>query len=40
MYDYKKSKEAIESKIADYDGIIIRSRFPIDKNFLDKATRL
>ena len=40
MYDYKKSKEAIESKIADYDGIIIRSRFPIDKTFLDKATRL
>ena len=38
--DYTNTKEAIESKIADYDGIIIRSRFPIDKTFLDKATRL
>ncbi|WP_455149244.1 2-hydroxyacid dehydrogenase [Capnocytophaga sp.] len=38
--DYTSSKETIESKIADYDGIIIRSRFPIDKTFLDKATRL
>ena len=38
--DYTSSKEIIESKIADYDGIIIRSRFPIDKTFLDKATRL
>ena len=31
--DYTSSKETIESKIADYDGIIIRSRFPIDKTF-------
>lgn len=38
--DYTSSKETIESKIADYDGIIIRSRFPIDKTFLDKATQL
>ena len=38
--DYTNTKEAIESKIADYDGIIIRSRFPIDKTFLGKATRL
>ena len=38
--DYTSSKETIEAKIADYDGIIIRSRFPIDKTFLDKATRL
>lgn len=38
--DYTSSKETIESKITDYDGIIIRSRFPIDKTFLDKATRL
>ena len=38
--DYTNTKEAIESKIADYDGIIIRSRFPIDKTFLYKATRL
>ena len=38
--DYTSSKETIEAKIADYDGIIIRSRFPIDKTFLDKATQL
>ena len=38
--DYTSPKAAIEEKIADYDGIIIRSRFPIDKTFLDKATRL
>lgn len=38
--DYKSSKEVIESKIHDYDGIIIRSRFTIDKQFLDNATNL
>lgn len=38
--DYTASKEAIEAKIKDYDGIIIRSRFSIDKQFLDKATNL
>ena len=38
--DYTSTKAEIEAKIADYDGIIIRSRFSIDKPFLDKATRL
>lgn len=38
--DYKSSKSEIETKIADYNGIIIRSRFSIDKQFLDKATNL
>ena len=38
--DYTSTKAEIEAKIADDDGIIIRSRFPIDKAFLDKATRL
>lgn len=38
--DYTSSKEEIEDKISDYDGIIIRSRFPIDQQFLDKATNL
>ena len=38
--DYTSTKAEIEAKIADYDGIIIRSRFPIDKPFLDKATHL
>ena len=38
--DYTSSKAAIEAKIHMYDGFIIRSRFSIDKNFLDKATNL
>ena len=38
--DYTSTKAEIEAKISDYEGIIIRSRFPIDKTFLDKATRL
>ena len=38
--DYTSSKEEIEAKIHLYDGFIIRSRFKIDKHFLDKATNL
>ncbi len=38
--DYTSSKAEIEEKIYKYDGIIIRSRFKIDKQFLDKATNL
>jgi D-3-phosphoglycerate dehydrogenase len=38
--DFTSSKEEIESKIQDYQGIVIRSRFKIDKVFLDKATNL
>jgi D-3-phosphoglycerate dehydrogenase len=38
--DYTSSKEEVESKIHEYDGLIIRSRFTIDKQFLDKATNL
>jgi len=38
--DYTSSKDQIEAKIADYDGLIIRSRFTIDKQFLDKAKNL
>lgn len=38
--DYTSSKAEIEKKIHNYDGIIIRSRFSIDKSFLDKATNL
>ncbi len=38
--DYTSSKDEIESKIDPYDGIVIRSRFTIDKQFLDKATSL
>ncbi|MBF8151224.1 2-hydroxyacid dehydrogenase [Winogradskyella sp. F6397] len=38
--DYTSSKSEVEAKIADYDGLIIRSRFTIDKQFLDAATNL
>lgn len=38
--DYNSSKEAIEAKIAHYDGIILRSRFTIDQQFLNVATNL
>lgn len=38
--DYTSSKEAIEEKIEEYDGLIIRSRFTIDATFLDKAKNL
>ncbi|REH56570.1 D-3-phosphoglycerate dehydrogenase [Tenacibaculum gallaicum] len=38
--DYISSKPEIEDKIHEYDGIVIRSRFTIDKSFLDKATNL
>ncbi|WP_074405494.1 MULTISPECIES: 2-hydroxyacid dehydrogenase [Aquimarina] len=38
--DYTSTKEEIESKIHNYSGIIIRSRFKIDKIFLDKAKNL
>lgn len=38
--DFSSPKEVIESKIQDYHGIVIRSRFNIDKSFLDKATNL
>ncbi len=38
--DLTSSKGIIELKIENYFGIVIRSRFPIDKEFLDKATQL
>ncbi|HEY0047419.1 MAG TPA: 2-hydroxyacid dehydrogenase [Flavobacterium sp.] len=38
--DNTSSKQEIEEKISDYQGIVIRSRFPIDKEFLSKATNL
>ena len=38
--DYTSSKPEVEAKIAGYDGIIIRSRFTIDKQFLDAAKNL
>ena len=38
--DFTSTKEEVEAKIHNYQGIVIRSRFKIDKNFLDKATNL
>ncbi len=38
--DFTSTKEEIESKIHNYHGIVIRSRFKINKDFLDKATNL
>ena len=37
---FTSSKEEIEAKIGNYQGIVIRSRFKIDQSFLDKATNL
>jgi len=39
-FDFTSSKEEIENKIHHYDGIVIRSRFKIDKTFIDKAQNL
>lgn len=38
--DYTSTKEEIEAKIENYNGIVIRSRFKIDKAFIDKAKNL
>lgn len=38
--DYTSSKTEIEAKIHNYEGIVIRSRFSIDKSFLDKSVNL
>lgn len=38
--DFTSTKEEIEAKIHNYHGVVIRSRFKIDKTFLDKATNL
>lgn len=38
--DFTSTKEEVEAKIQNYHGIVIRSRFKIDKTFLDKATNL
>ncbi len=38
--DFTSSKQEVEAKIGSYHGIVIRSRFKIDKTFLDKAINL
>ena len=38
--DYNSNKDQVMAKISSYDGIVIRSRFRIDKTFLNSATNL
>lgn len=38
--DYTSSKAEIQNKISNYGGLVIRSRFSIDKAFLDRAVNL
>ena len=34
------SKSEVEEIISDYEGVIIRSRFEIDSQFIDKSIKL
>jgi len=38
--DYTSTKEEVKQKIHDYDGIVLRSRFKIDADFLNHAQQL
>ncbi len=38
--DFTSNKSEIEAKIHNYHGVVIRSRFKIDKDFIDKAVNL
>lgn len=38
--DYESPKAEVERKIAQYDGLVIRSRFKIDATFIDAATNM
>ncbi|WP_445383287.1 2-hydroxyacid dehydrogenase [Robiginitalea sp. IMCC43444] len=38
--DYSSPADAVLAKIDQYDGLILRSRIPVDKTFLEKANRL
>ena len=40
VFDFKSSKEGIMTIIENHDAVVIRSRFPIDKAFLDSAKHL
>jgi D-3-phosphoglycerate dehydrogenase len=39
-FDFESSQKAIQKKLSDYDGIVIRSRFPIGREFLDAGKHL
>ncbi len=36
--DFESSKEEISSKLANYAGLIVRSRFPIDRDFIEAGS--
>ncbi len=38
--NFTSTKKIVEEKINMYDGLVIRSRFSIDKTFIDKASNL
>jgi len=38
--DYDSPKDQLQSKMSDYDGIVIRSRVPVDRAFLESAANL
>lgn len=38
--DFTSSYDEVCQKIENYDGVIIRSRIPLDQNFLEKAKKL
>lgn len=38
--DYTSTKAEVEEKIKEYHGIVLRSRFPIDRQFIDRAQNL
>ena len=40
VFDFKSNKEDIMASIENHDAIVIRSRFPIDKAFLNTAQHL
>ena len=39
-HDYKSSKEVLALKLSNYDGLVLRSRIPVDKEFLKAAIKL
>lgn len=39
-HDYQSNKQTIEQNLSNYFGLVIRSRFPINQQFLDKAANL
>ena len=40
FFDFKSNKKEIEKKIEKFHGLVIRSRIPIDKDFIDHAMNL